>query len=154
MIQLKEQVVAFRERGLLVISRNSKQNNRIVSKKIKIGQKIEIDGQLISVEEVNKKNVKFNHFKSVEFISGDRLKNIFEIRKWKAGDKFQPIGMNGTKNISDFLSNEKVSSKSKKENLVLTNSGKIVWVLGLRIDERFKVIPSTKKILKLTFNQT
>ena len=153
MIQLKEKVVALRERDLLVISRHSKQSNQRVSRKIKIGQKIEIDGQLISIEKINKKNVKFNDNKSVEFISGDLVKNIFEIRKWKVGDKFQPIGMKGTKNISDFLSDEKVSSKSKKGNLVLTNSGKIVWILGLRIDDRFKVTPSTKKILKLTFNQ-
>ena len=153
MIQLKEKVVAFRERDLLVISRHSKQSNQRVSRKIKIGQKIEIDGQLISIEKINKKNVKFNDNKSVEFISGDLVKNIFEIRKWKVGDKFQPIGMKGTKNISDFLSDEKVSSKSKKGNLVLTNSGKIVWVIGLRIDDRFKVTPSTKRILKLTFDK-
>ena len=153
MIQLKEKVVALRERDLLVISRHSKQSNQRVSRKIKIGQKIEIDGQLISIEKINKKNVKFNDNKSVEFISGDQVKNIFEIRKWKVGDKFQPIGMKGTKNISDFLSDEKVSSKSKKGNLVLTNSEKIVWVIGLRIDEWFKITPSTKRILKLTFNQ-
>ncbi len=76
--------------------------------------------------------------------------NEFEIRKWKAGDKFQPIGMKGTKKISDFLSDEKTSSINKKDHLVLTNSGKIVWVIGLRIDERFKVTSKTKKILKLT----
>ena len=60
--------------------------------------------------------------------------------------------MKGTKKISDFLSDEKISSHRKRENLVLTNSGKIVWVIGLRIDNRFKVIPETKKILKLTYN--
>jgi tRNA(Ile)-lysidine synthase len=93
---------------------------------------------------------KFTQDKRVEFVSGDTLKDSFEIRKWKAGDKFQPIGMKGTKKISDFLSDEKISSLEKKEHLVLTNSGKIVWVIGLRIDERFKVTTDTKKILKLT----
>ena len=60
--------------------------------------------------------------------------------------------MKGTKKISDFLSDEKISSLGKKEHLVLTNSGRIVWVIGLRIDERFKVISETKKILKLTIS--
>jgi tRNA(Ile)-lysidine synthase len=153
MIQLKEQVVAFKERDLLILSRASKRSNQRVDKKIEVGQKLEIDGQLISIEETTKKNVKLNNNKSIEFISGDRLKNVFEIRKWKAGDKFKPIGMKGTKNISDFLSDEKVPSENKKGNLVLTNSGKIVWVIGLRIDERFKVTPKTQRIIKLTYDQ-
>ena len=58
--------------------------------------------------------------------------------------------MKGTKKISDFLADEKTSSVDKKNNLVLLNENKIVWVIGLRIDERFKVTPQTKKILKLT----
>ena len=93
---------------------------------------------------------KFSPDKSVEYISKDGLRNIFEIRKWKVGDKFQPIGMKGTKKISDFLSDEKTSSIQKKEHLVLTNAGEIVWVIGLRIDDGFKVTSETKKILKLT----
>ena len=153
MIQLKEQVVAFKERDFLIISRHSKKSHQGISKKIRIGQKLEVDGNWISIEEINRKNVKFINDKSFEFISGDKLKNIFKIRNWKAGDKFQPIGLKGTKKISDFLSDEKVSSKSKKGNLVLTNSGKIVWVVGLRIDERFKVTRTTRKILKLTLNK-
>ncbi len=54
--------------------------------------------------------IKFTSDKSIEFISGDGLRKTFEIRKWKAGDKFQPIGMKGTKKISDFLSDEKILS--------------------------------------------
>jgi tRNA(Ile)-lysidine synthase len=44
---------------------------------------------------------------------------------------------------------EKISSMKKNEHLVLTNSDKIIWVIGLRIDEQFKVTPESKKILKL-----
>jgi tRNA(Ile)-lysidine synthase len=96
--------------------------------------------------------IKFTSDKSIEFISGDGLRKNFEIRKWKDGDKFQPIGMQGTKKISDFLSDEKIPSYRKREHLVLSNSGKIIWVIGLRIDERFKVTKEVKKILKLTIN--
>jgi tRNA(Ile)-lysidine synthase len=97
--------------------------------------------------------IKFTSNKLVEFISCDGLKKQFEVRKWKAGDKFQPIGMKGTKKVSDFLSDIKTSSAEKKDHLVLINSGKIVWVVGLRIDERFKINPKTKKILKLTLSE-
>lgn len=151
-IHLKEKVIASKDRDLLVISRQLEIRQRRVNKKINIGQKVEIGGKVISIEQISKKNVKFITNKSTEFISGDLVEELFEIRKWKAGDKFYPIGMKGTKKISDFLSDEKISSHRKRENLVLTNSGKIVWVIGLRIDNRFKVIPETKKILKLTYN--
>ena len=53
--------------------------------------------------------------------------------------------MKGTKKISDFLSDEKASSIGKREHLILTNGGKIVWVIGLRIDDGFKVTSETKK---------
>ena len=151
-IHLKEKVIAFKDRDLLVINRQTKNRYKIVNKKIKIGQKIEIDEKVISIKQISKKNVKFITNKSTEFISGDLVDELFEIRNWKAGDKFHPIGMKGTKKISDYLSDEKISSHRKRENLVLTNSGKIVWVIGLRIDDNFKVTPKTKRILKLTYN--
>ena len=151
-IHLKDKVIANKERNLLLVSRQLGIKHKLVNKKIRIGQSTDIDDRVISIERISKKNVKFSPDKSTEYISSDSVKEIFEIRKWKAGDKFHPIGMKGTKKISDFLSDKKISSYRKKENLVLTNSGKIVWVIGLRIDERFKVTPATKKILKLTYN--
>jgi len=151
-IHLKDKVIASKDRDLLVIRRQLGLKPKSGNIKIKIGQRVKIDGKVISIEQIRKKNVKFIPDKYTEYISGDSLKDIFEIRKWKAGDKFHPIGMNGTKKISDFLADEKISSHIKRENLVLTNSGKIVWVIGLRIDERSKVSPETKKILRLAYN--
>ncbi|MGB5288372.1 MAG: tRNA lysidine(34) synthetase TilS [Ignavibacteriaceae bacterium] len=150
-INLKEKVIAYKDRDLLILRRQTGTRYETVNKKIKVGQKIEIDGKVISIEQIRQKNVKFIPGKYTEYISGDSVKEIFEVRKWKAGDKFHPIGMKGTKKISDFLADEKISSHLKRENLVLTNSGKIVWVIGLRIDDRSKVTPGTKKILKLTY---
>ena len=151
-VHLKENIIASRERNKLVIRRNSVSRIEKSIHKIKVGHEFKVDGKIISISEVNKKMFKFSRDKSVEYISGDGLKNIFEIRKWNEGDKFQPIGMKGTKKISDFLSDKKISSINKKENLVLTNAGKIVWVIGLRMDDRFKISSETKKILKLTVN--
>ena len=149
-VNLKESIVATRERSELVIRKSFVSGNEKSTYKIKVGQKLKVDGKVISIGEVKRKMFKFSSDKSIEYISGEGLRNIFEIRKWKVGDKFQPIGMKGTKKISDFLSDEKISSINKKEYLVLTNDAKIVWVIGLRIDERFKVTSNTKKILELT----
>jgi len=62
---------------------------------------------------------------------------------------FQPLGMKQFKTISDFLTDCKVPSAKKKEQLVLTYRNHIVWVVGLRMDERYKVNSKSKKVLKL-----
>ena len=57
--------------------------------------------------------------------------------------------MNNYKKISDFLIEQKVPSSKKKGQLVLTNGDKIIWVVGLRIDNRFRILNRTKKTIKL-----
>lgn len=57
--------------------------------------------------------------------------------------------MKGSKKISDYLNDIKISSFEKKNQLVLLNEKKIVWVIGKRLDERFKINSNTKKVLKL-----
>jgi len=148
-VHLKENIIASKERGELIIGKKSLTKSIKSTSKIKVGQEVQVNGKVISIIKITGKMFKFTSNKSVEFISAVGLRNAFEIRRWKNGDKFQPIGMKGTKKISDFLADQKISSSRKKEHLVLINSGKIVWVIGLRIDERFKVKPESKKILKL-----
>jgi tRNA(Ile)-lysidine synthase len=86
---------------------------------------------------------------NAEIISADKLDDIFILRRWKSGDKFQPLGMKGNKKLSDFLTEQKVPSSDKNKILVLTNNETIVWVVGLRINEKFKYTKKTKKVLKL-----
>ena len=57
--------------------------------------------------------------------------------------------MKGTKKISDFLTEQKVAAHDKSNFLVLTNNETIVWVVGLRISEKFKLTENTKRVLKL-----
>jgi len=57
--------------------------------------------------------------------------------------------MNNYKKISDFLTEQKVPSIKKKGQLVLTNGDRIIWVVGLRIDNRFRILNRTKKTIKL-----
>ena len=90
----------------------------------------------------------------IEYISGNEIEGNFVLRKWESGDKFIPLGMSGFKKISDFLNEQKVQSSFKKEQLVLTDRNHIIWVLGLRIDNRYKVSPTTKKVYKLWIRKT
>jgi tRNA(Ile)-lysidine synthase len=73
-------------------------------------------------------------------------------RSWQPGDSFMPLGMNQRKKISDFLVDEKVPLGLKNKITVLESDGEIAWVVGLRIDNRFKITTDTSKavIFRLT----
>lgn len=80
-------------------------------------------------------------------LDADKLQFPLQIRNWQAGDYFCPIGMKKSKKkVSDFFTDQKFSSKQKKECLLLLSRGEIVWIIGHRLDDRFKITPLTKKI--------
>ena len=72
-----------------------------------------------------------------------------KLRRWHEGDTFVPFGMNGHKRVSDFLINEKVSMPEKSRQFVLVSGEEIVWVVGRRIDDRYRVSDKTENILLL-----
>jgi len=71
------------------------------------------------------------------------------VRPWQAGDVFYPLGMSHRKKISDFLIDTKVPVPLKAEVHVVTSAGHIVWVVGHRIDERFKLTSSTQQVYEI-----
>jgi len=71
-------------------------------------------------------------------------------RTWKPGDFFYPLGMNHRKKVSDFLIDSKIPRSDKPHITVLESAGRIIWVVGHRIDNRFKVTPLTKAALRFT----
>ena len=84
------------------------------------------------------------------FVDEDKLYFPLVLRRWKHGDKFQPTGMEGkTKKISKFFKDNKLSLIEKENSWILCSENQIVWIVGFRQDERFKIENRTKKILKI-----
>jgi tRNA(Ile)-lysidine synthase len=80
-------------------------------------------------------------------LDADQLRYPLIWRRWRAGDYFMPLGMHQEKKLSDFLIDLKVPFNSKADITVLESGGHIIWVVGFRISERFKVMPHTKRVL-------
>jgi tRNA(Ile)-lysidine synthase len=72
-------------------------------------------------------------------------------RSWVATDYFYPLGLRKKKKLNHFLGNLKLSPAIKSRTTVLCSDSKIAWVVGQRIDDRFKITPNTKRIIKITF---
>ena len=98
--------------------------------------------------------LKFSLVKSANIAQLDFEKLHFplEIRKWKHGDHFIPFGLNGTKKISDFLVDRKVSRHLKISQSVVLCDNKIIWLIGHQIDDNYKITDKTKKILQISVN--
>ncbi|MCE3258580.1 MAG: tRNA(Ile)-lysidine synthase, partial [Bacteroidetes bacterium] len=80
----------------------------------------------------------------------DQLIFPLTLRNYKTGDKFKPFGMKGFKLLSDFLKDEKQNAFQKENcKLLINGNGDIIWVIGFRSDERYRVNATKKKFLKL-----
>ena len=81
----------------------------------------------------------------------DQLEFPLVLRKWKIGDYFMPLGMNQLKKVSDFFIDQKLSISDKENTWILESNNKIVWILGYRIDERFKITKQTARVYQLSY---
>lgn len=92
--------------------------------------------------------------KSIAYLSLEKIQYPLKLRRWKSGDRFRPFGMTGTKKVSDFLKDEHCSPLQKEQTWVLLSEEKILWVVGHRIDDRFKVGSNSSKTLKVEFSSS
>lgn len=105
----------------------------------------------ISLEEFNQID-KRNISPDILYIDMEQLFFPLVLRGWEQGDTFIPFGMSGSKKVSDFFSNMKMPLFDKKKQRVLQNGdGRIIWLVGLRADNRFRVGSTSKRIVSVEY---
>lgn len=85
--------------------------------------------------------------KDVACLDADKVIRPLIIRKWQKGDKFVPFGMTGKKNVSDYLTDRKLSLFEKENQYVVCSDEKIIWLVGERSDNRFRITNTTKRVM-------
>ncbi|MCC6549892.1 MAG: tRNA lysidine(34) synthetase TilS [Ignavibacteriaceae bacterium] len=128
-----EEMVLFRE------TENSGQEMRISP-----GQSVLFAGKEISFEPAIKEEINFSDSPLTEYIQSSHKIDYLVVRPWREGDKFKPLGMEGSILVSDFLNNHKVPSYKKRAEVVLTEGEEILAVAGRRISEKYKITGSGK----------
>jgi len=136
----------LKDREYLILAENSEVENKPLlinksSKEITISiGKI----KLSKSEKISKEGLDAIYLDSAKLDFPLRVRNLL------SGDYFYPFGMNGKKKVSKYLKDQKISVFDKDKVLILeTSKNKIIWVIGMRLDDRFSITDKTKEITKI-----
>ncbi len=143
-----ENYILLKDRGFLILSRKQS----VDFKEIIVNSIIEKPNFPLKLTLCNLSNIS-NQTKNVIFVNQNKIQFPLTIRKWKEGDYFYPSGMQGKKKVSKYFKDEKFTLFQKQETWILESNNQIVWIIGHRADERFKIEHPTQTSIKITFNE-
>ncbi len=139
----------IKDRDFLILSElteNTQKDYFICKTDKNITEPVNLKIDIINID----KNYKLSNDRNIADFDIDVLNFPLKLRKWQKGDYFMPLGMKRAKKVSDFFIDEKISIPEKENIWILESKGEIVWLVGKRIDDRFKVTNQTKQVLRLT----
>jgi tRNA(Ile)-lysidine synthase len=146
----------IKNRNWLIIAYNKSEESEhiLIEERDKI---INFKRGCLTIEKLEAARYKLQTAPNVAQLDAAKIKFPLLLRRWKQGDYFYPLGMlnlpagrQGKKKLSRFFIDKKLSATEKENIWVVESDKKILWVIGYRIDERFKITSSTKSILKIT----
>ena len=142
----------IKDRDFLILSPNPVSQEENASLIIKDQSEFKNPALHLKIEVVPGKTIRSKDKRSsVALLDHSSVSFPLQVRKWKQGDSFQPLGMKGNKKLSDFFIDKKVPLNEKEKTWVLQSGEDIIWVINHRIDNRHKVHAGTKKILRISF---
>jgi tRNA(Ile)-lysidine synthase len=141
----------IKNRNWLIISPSQTiaADNIIIEEKDK---QVEFQDGKLHLELLSTPNPKLQTPNHTAQLNADNIKFPMLLRKWKSGDYFYPLGMQKKKKLSRFFIDQKLSLTQKEKIWVIEMNKKIIWVVGLRIDDRFKITGETKTVLQVTWS--
>lgn len=103
----------------------------------------------VSIDYVDNVDFVIPPYPDIACLDADKLNFPLIIRKWHPGDYFHPLGMKNSKKLSDFFVDNKFSIPQKENTWLLCSGQDIAWIIGYRIDDRFKISNETRNIMKI-----
>lgn len=110
-------------------------------------------GGTLELKQKDISNFQLNKSEWVAQLDAKDIEFPLVLRKWKQGDYFYPLGMRKKKKLSRFFIDLKLSKNRKEETWVLESNKKILWIPGLRMDDRFRITDQTKSFFEITFKR-
>lgn len=147
-VQLPHGLRVWKEGEVLVFEREHLEP--LTSQTIELNREYEFPGFKFSSEVCELVNVSFDADPYVEFVDAEQLRPPLVLRPWLPEDGFYPLGLGAEKSVGEFLADAKVPRRLRHLVPVLESAGRIVWVCGYRIDERFAVTAQSTRVVKLS----
>jgi tRNA(Ile)-lysidine synthase len=140
----------FRNRAWLIISPVS----NLESAHILINEtdtEVDFEPGKLKIKKMMDWQGKFSDSKEIALLDLKNIKFPLVLRKWKQGDYFYPLGMPGKKKLSKFFIDQKLSMTEKEKIWVIESDKKILWIIGHRIDDRYKITNKIKGVFQISF---
>ena len=137
---------------LIIVPNKTEDASHILIEKLNTG--IKFKQGILKIENIEITNHKLQTASNIAQLDTSLIEFPLLLRKWKQGDYFYPLGMQKKKKLNRFFIDRKLSSTEKEKVWVLESNKKILWVIGYRIDDRFKISATTKEVFIITFHKT
>ncbi len=141
--------IFFSRTHKLIIDRENiiiSNNKDAISKQYIFDKNENFKNKNISIKFSTSKKINFSLDSDIAELDYSKINFPLKLRKWRWGDSFIPLGMKNHKKISDFFIDEKFSLFQKENQWLLCDNKNIIWIVGFRIDDRYKVTSKTKKL--------
>ncbi|MTI68048.1 MAG: tRNA lysidine(34) synthetase TilS [Firmicutes bacterium] len=137
-----------------VIKKRKTKDETITNKRLEINNCNKIKDYNIEVSIVNKNEFNINKkHRFIKYFDYDKIEGGLYVKTRKPGDRFTPLGMKGSKKLKDFFIDEKIPRDKRDSIPLICDDNNIIWIVGFRISELYKVTEATKRFLKIKIDK-